>query len=267
MKRDKFFVITLLRNYVITMCLLFSTQTFAQSDFDLANAAYAEGRYEEAATLYRQILDENLSSNSASGLTSNSEAVLHYNLGNAQFKQGELAQAILCYERALRLRPNYPDARYNLAFAQSQIIDRIPEQDFFLSAWTRTVRNMLSEATWLHLSICLFSLGLIALLLFLLGRERWLRKTAFHIAWLSLLFSLIAGLNAASLHKRDTLRNEAIITQGIVNAKAAPDRSGTDLFTVHEGTKVTIRETLGEWCNIRVGNYQGWIKQQNMERI
>ena len=105
------------------------------------------------------------------------------------------------------------------------------------------------------------------MLLFLLGREPWLRKTAFHVAWIALLFSLIAGLNAGSLHQRDTLRNEAIITQGVVNAKSSPDRSGTDLFTVHEGTKVTIRETLGEWSNVRVGSNEGWIKQQNMERI
>jgi tetratricopeptide (TPR) repeat protein len=195
------------------------------------------------------------------------DAVVYYNLGNAQFKQGELAQAILNYERALRLRPNYPDAKYNLAFAQSRITDNIPEQDFFLSVWARAIRNNLHERTWLILSISLFLLALVGILLFLLGREPWLRKTAFHIAWVALIFSLTAGLNAGSLHKRDTLRSEAIITQGVVNAKSSPDRSGTDLFTVHEGTKVTIRETLGEWCNIRVGNNEGWIKQQNMERI
>ena len=111
------------------------------------------------------------------------------------------------------------------------------------------MRNQLRESTWTILSICLFILALVGLLLFLLGREPWLRKTAFHIAWIALLFSLIAGLNALSLHKRDTLRNEAIITQGVVNAKSSPDRSGTDLFTIHEGTKVIIRETLGEWMN------------------
>jgi hypothetical protein len=110
-------------------------------------------------------------------------------------------------------------------------------------------------------------LALAGLLLFLLGREPWLRKTAFHIAWIALLFSLIAGLNAASLHKRDSLRNEAIITQGVVNAKSSPDRSGTDLFTVHEGTKVTIRETLGEWSNVRVGQNEGWIRSNCLERI
>ena len=228
---------------------------FAQSDFELANAAYADGRYEEAVSLYQAMIDEQ------------PDAVLYYNLGNARFKQGELAQAILNYERALRLKPNYKDAQYNLAFAQSKITDNIVEHDFFLSSWTRAVRNCLKETTWLILSICLFILALAGVLLFLLGREPWLRKTAFHVAWIALLFSLISGLNAWSLHQRDSLRNEAIITQGVVNAKSSPDRSGTDLFTLHEGTKVMIRETLGEWSNVRVGSNEGWIRSTNLERI
>ncbi len=239
---------------LFTLYTLHCTPLLAQ-DFDAANAAYAEGRYDDAATIYEALLAEA------------PDAVLYYNLGNAQFKRGELAQAILNYERALRLQPNNKDAQYNLAFAQSRITDNIVEQDFFLSAWARTVRNQLRESTWTILSICLFILALVGLLLFLLGREPWLRKTAFHIAWIALLFSLIAGLNALSLHKRDTLRNEAIITQGVVNAKSSPDRSGTDLFTIHEGTKVIIRETLGEWMNIRVGGNEGWIRSQNLERI
>jgi len=228
---------------------------FAQTAFEQANAAYAEGNYAEAAALYQSILDEQ------------PNAQVYYNLGNAQFKQGELAQAILAYERALRLKPNYKDAQFNLAFAQSRIVDNIKEQDFFLSVWLRKFRNSAGERTWLISSIVLFCLALVALLLFLLGRELWLRKTAFHVAWIALLFSIVTGVNAASLHQRDTLRNEAIITQGVVNAKSSPDRSGTDLFTLHEGTKVTIRETIGEWCNIRVGNNEGWIRNQNMERI
>lgn len=242
--------------FVICNLLLFICHwTFAQSDFDAANAAYAEGRYDEAAALYQAIIDEQ------------PNAQVYYNLGNTRYKQGELAQAILGYERALRLRPNYPDAKYNLAFAQSKITDNIPEQDFFLSAWTRGLRNSLSEHSWLAMSISLFILGLVGILLFLLSRMLWLRKTAFHLAWVALLFSLVAGLNAGSLHRRDAQRNEAIIVQGIVNAKSAPDRSGTDLFTVHEGTKVSIRETIGEWANVRVGQNEGWIRLTCLERI
>ena len=254
MRYLKFFGIPVYR-YIVIPTLLISALAFAQSDFDAANAAYADGRYDEAATLYQAMIDEQ------------PNATLYYNLGNAQFKKGELAQAILAYERALRLEPNHKDAQYNLAFAQSRITDNIVEQDFFVSSWVRAVRNSLSESTWLILSISLFVLALVGLLLFLLRREPWLRKTAFHVAWVALLFSLIAGLNAASLHKRDTLRNEAIITQGVVNAKSSPDRSGTDLFTVHEGTKVLIRETIGEWSNISVGSNEGWIRTSCLERI
>ena len=243
------------KGLALLAAVLIGANVFAQSDFDIANAAYADGRYEEAASIYEALLAET------------PDAVLYYNLGNARYKQGELAQAILNYERALRLKPNYKDAQYNLAFAQSKITDNIVEQDFFLSVWVRAVRNSLSEHTWLVLSICLFILALAGLLLFLLGREPWLRKTAFHIAWISLLFSLIAGLNAYSLHQRDTLRNEAVITQGVVNAKSSPDRSGTDLFTVHEGTKVTIRETIGDWSNVSVGQNVGWIRSSCLERI
>jgi tetratricopeptide (TPR) repeat protein len=239
----------------LMVVILISALSFAQTSFDAANAAYADGRYEEAASIYQALIDEQ------------PNATLYYNLGNAQFKRGELAQAILNYERALRLQPNNKDAKYNLAFAQSKITDNIAEQDFFLSVWVRAVRNSLKERTWLLLSICLFILALTGILVFLLSREPWLRKTAFHIAWIALLFSLVAGLNAASLHKRDTLRNEAIITQGVVNAKSSPDRSGTDLFTLHEGTKVEIRETLGEWVNVRVGSNEGWIRLMCLERI
>mgnify|MGYP002623161227 CR=1 FL=1 len=250
-----------MRKILLAVILLLSLFSFhlsvlqAQTAFDEANTAYAAGRYTEAATLYQSLIDEQ------------PDAQVYYNLGNAQYKQGELAQAILSYERALRLKPNYKDAQYNLAFAQSRITDNVREQDFFLSAWARTVRNSLREPTWLISSIVLFVLALTALLLFLLGRELWLRKTAFHVAWIALLFSVCAGANAASLHQRDTLRSEAIITQGVVNAKSSPDRSGTDLFTLHEGTKVTIRETIGEWANVRVGNNLGWVRLQHLERI
>ncbi len=243
------------RLIICTVLLVIGHLTYAQSTFETANAAYADGRYEEAAELYQSLIDEQ------------PDATLYYNLGNARFKQGELSQAILSYERALRLKPNYKDAKYNLAFAQSRIVDNIKEQDFFLSTWARALRNTLSERKWFIISIVLFILGLAGVLVFLLGREPWVRKSAFHTAWAALLFSLITGLNGLSLHNRDTLRNEAIITQGIVNAKSSPDRSGTDLFTLHEGTKVTIHESLGEWVNVRVGSNEGWIRTSNLERI
>ena len=224
--------------------------------FSQANAQYAEGYYAEAAAQYEQVIAEQPS------------AEAYYNLGNAYFKQGELAQAILAYERALRIEPSYKDAKHNLLFAQSRIVDNIEDtQSFFLSNWLKAIRNALNQQTWMILSIALFICMLIGFFLFAFSQTVWVRKTAFYTSLVALLISLVACINAGSLHHRDTERAEAIITQGIVNAKSSPDRSGTDLFTVHEGTKVEITETIGDWCCIHVGNYIGWMPLAHLERI
>lgn len=224
--------------------------------FSQANAQYAEGNYAEAAAQYEQVIAEQPS------------AEAYYNLGNAYFKLGELAQAILAYERALRIEPSYKDAKHNLLFAQSRIVDNIEDtQSFFLSNWLKAIRNALNQQTWMILSIALFICMLIGFFLFAFSQTVWVRKTAFYTSLVALLISLVACINAGSLHHRDTKRAEAIITQGIVNAKSSPDRSGTDLFTVHEGTKVEITETIGDWCCIHVGNYIGWMPLAHLERI
>ncbi len=224
--------------------------------FSQANELYQQADYEQAVQLYEQCIAEAPS------------ADVYYNLGNAYFKQGDLSHAIIAYERSLRLNPRDKDCRHNLAFAKTQIIDNVEDNTFILSSWATLIRNQLTQSTWLILSIVFWCVMLITLLLYSsTPLPLPARKAAFHLAWISLLFAIIMGLNAHSLHRRDTLRQEAIITQGIVNAKASPDRSGTELFTLHEGTKVTVDETLGDWSNIHVGNHVGWIPTSNLERI
>lgn len=229
---------------------------FLISLFTQANAQYAEGNYAEAALQYKQIIADSPS------------AEAYYNLGNSYFKQGELAQSILAYERALRINPSYKDAQYNLQFAQSSIVDNIEDtQSFFISNWLKSIRNSLNQQTWIILSISLFICMLVGFFFFAFSHTVWIRKTAFYTSLVALLISIIACINAGSLHQRDANRAEAIITQGIVNAKSSPDRSGTDLFTIHEGTKVEITEVIGDWCCIRVGNYIGWMPLNYLERI
>lgn len=233
------------------LLLILLTTLFAD-----ANAQYAEGNYAEAATQYEQILQEQPTPE------------VYYNLGNAYFKQGELAQSILAYERALRLKPSFKDAKHNLQFAQSRIIDNIEDtQSFFLSNWLKAIRNALSQRVWMVGSIILFIMALVGFFLFAFSQTLWLRKTAFYCSVVALVVSVMACANAGSLYQRDTQRSEAIITQGIVNAKSSPDRSGNDLFTVHEGTKVEIHEVIGDWCCVHVGNNIGWMPLEYLERI
>ena len=132
------------------LLFIFLTTLFAQ-----ANAHYAEGNYAEAAEQYQEVLAEQPS------------AEVYYNLGNAYFKQGELSQSILAYERALRLKPTMKDAKHNLQFAQTRIVDNIEDtQSFFLSSWLKTVRNSLNQQVWIILSISLFVLALMGFFFF-----------------------------------------------------------------------------------------------------
>ncbi len=259
-----------MKQFIFFIALLAGTCAVAQvqpatlpaAESDLGFSFYSQGDFANAADYYRQLTVHQ------DRMTRNHLAEAWYNLGNACFKQGELAQAILSYERCLRLNPRHKDANYNLAFARTRIVDNIEDnRSFFLSGWLESLRNQLREQTWMLLAVVFFLLTLAGVLIFALSRESALRKTAFYIALIALVLSVSSLANAGSLHRRDNRRAEAIITQGIVNAKASPDRSGTELFTLHEGTKVTIHETIGDWCNIHVGNNIGWIPLAYLERI
>lgn len=221
-----------------------------------ANEQYAAGNYQEAILSYENIL------------TVNPTAEVYYNLGNAYFKIGEVAQSILAYERALRLRPNYADAKHNMLFTQAKIIDNIEDNSqFFLSQWAVSFRNLATEHVWFILSVSLFLLCLIGAFMFAFMHTTRIRKVGFHCAWVALLFSVITLCCAFSLHNRDSRQEEAIIVQGIVNAKASPDKSGTDLFVLHEGTKVRISDIVSDWAEIHVGGNIGWVSLSALERI
>jgi hypothetical protein len=55
---------------------------------------------------------------------------------------------------------------------------------------------------------------------------------------------------------------------GVISVKSSPDKSGTDLFQLHEGAKVYVKSTLGSWLEIKLANGGiGWVEQVNVEKI
>ena len=47
-----------LKGLCLAAILFFNLNAFAQTTFDAGNTAYAEGRYDEAASLYQAMIDE-----------------------------------------------------------------------------------------------------------------------------------------------------------------------------------------------------------------
>ncbi len=243
---------------IICILLLMCSITFAQDKITQANESYAAGDYRSAAQLYEEVLD-----------TEGQAAELYYNLGNAYYKQNEIGKSILNYERALRLRPFYKDAEYNLELAQARIIDKVEDTHvFFLRNWVMNLMHLLLPNVWAWISITFFILFILSFFLFAFGKKLGFRKAGFRMGIIFIGLSLLTLVFAGITHKEFKEHAVAIVMTGSVSVKSSPDESGTDLFVLHEGTKVTIREVLGEWYEIGFGNGNvGWLKAVNVERI
>ena len=64
-------------------------------------------------------------------------------------------------------------------------------------------------------------------------------------------------------------RTGAIIISCALPVNSTPSKSGTDLFILHEGTKVEITDgTMRGWKEIRVADgKEGWIETSKIEII
>lgn len=244
------------------LLILFSLQTsivFA-STIELqeqARIAYSNGDYAQAISLYKTISQDGESDK------------LYYNLGNAYYKDNQIGKAILNYERALRINPSYDDAMFNLQLANARIQDKIdPIEVFFLTQWINNLRSLLSSNAWAWISVVMFSLTLLSALGYAFGPYKWLRKTAFFMILFFLIFSITTFSFAKQQKNYMEQRSEAIVMDSSVTVKSSPDESGTELFVIHEGTKVFIKNTLNQWVEISLldGNV-GWVKISQIEQI
>ena len=174
------------------------------------------------------------------------------------------------HERALKLDPSCSDARYNLGITSELIQDRIDVvPEFLLKSWARDVCYVLDSDSWAGLSIFCFAVFLAMLLLYLLSGRVAARRTGFFSA---IVFILFAGMCLwfSLWQKSDYQRaDSAIVMRPVSSVKSSPSsETSTDLFILHEGTKVTILDEVGDWRNISLADgRQGWMLSADMEII
>ena len=231
----------------------------ADSLWNAGTQAYADGRWSDAAKAWNAIVSENLES-----------AQLYYNIGNAHYKGGETALAIVNYRRALKLDPSYSDAKFNLEFARASVQDKIEEvPELFIKTVFRKVCYLLPSDGWAVIFLSLLAGALAMALLFLLGSRAAGRKTGF-FAGIALL--LCAGLSLGfALRQLSDYRAEdsAVVVKPVCSVKSSPGKEeSTNLFVLHEGTEVRILDTVGQWDNIELADgRQGWLLSTDIEQI
>ena len=236
-----------------------ASDVYVDSLWTTANQAYMEGRWADAVADYEMI--------SGMGLES---AALFCNTGDAYFKDGNIPMAILYYERALKLDPSYEDARYNLELLNNIIQDRIdPVPDFILKVWAKDICYVMDSDAWAVCFLVLLALTLALALLFILGATAAGRRTGFFTGIVALLLA-IASLSFSLWQKNDYMSaDDAIVMRPVTSVKSSPSaEASTDLFILHEGTKVRILDTVGNWNNIELADgRQGWILSKDIEII
>ena len=236
-----------------------SNDVYVDSLWNSANQAYMEGRWADAAADYELI--------SGMGLES---ASLYCNTGDAYFKDGNVPMAILFYERALKLDPSYEDARYNLQLLNSTIQDRIdPVPDFILKVWAKDICYLMNSDAWAVCFIVFLALTLALALLFILGATAAGRRAGFFTGIVTLLLA-IASLSFSIWQKNDYMSaDDAIVIRPVTSVKSSPSsEASTDLFILHEGTKVKILDKVGNWNNIELADgRQGWLLSKDLEII
>jgi tetratricopeptide (TPR) repeat protein len=239
------------------VALLASSVAVAQTPdeiFNGGNAAYERGEYAEAAAAYETVLKYGIR-----------DPRVEYNLGNAEFRLGNLGRAILHYERARRMDPTDRDTKANLEYARSFCFDRVEEPELMaVIRWVRAFQDRLGpdRQAWAALALLWIIAALLATVLMRPGR--WRAVHGWSLAALVLALALCVASWHASYQRLEG-RRMAIVLQQSVEVLAGPSVNNATLFTVHEGLALEVRSTRQEWIQVSLPNgLNGWLPAESV---
>lgn len=222
------------------------------------NDACAGANYTQAANLYEQALAQGVES-----------VAVYYNLGNAYYQQQKTAQAILNYERALRMQPHNKSIQNNLQLAKERVnppIDELPE--VFYRQWWATVLGILPSGIWGFLSILTLWAAAALGVLFLLSASAMRKKQAFAGAILCLVMAILLHIFAYNRYQTETTNNYAVLMQPNTALKKGPSDSSESITNLSEGAKVRTNERVNGWVRITLpDNREGWVNEKSLNTI
>ena len=214
-----------------------------------ANQAYTAEDHDLAVELYRDAV--------ALGAD---DAVLHYNLGNAHARRGELGHAIASYLRAQRLAPRDRDIRGNLAWVRSHTRDLelagggLPP----VVAQLDRAAHLLSldEWAWVVLVLAWTLAGLVAWS----WRRGWMTAVERRSIIAAAALLILTGVVAATRWYEERVRDTAVVIMEEVEVRSGPAATFPTVFKVHDGLSVTVRDRREGWAQVGLGgDWVGWM--------
>jgi tetratricopeptide (TPR) repeat protein len=243
----------------IIFLLLLTTQVFlAQTGFEKGNTLYQKGKYDQAIAEYESVL-----------ATKQHSSELYFNLGNCYYKLNKVAPAIYNYEKALVLNPDDTEILNNLRFAQKLQIDEIkviPTVGF--SKMVHDFASIFHYNTWAWISVGFSTLFLLCFMGYYFSKLT-LTKRIFFFGMFGFLLLLLISVSAAISEKNDFYnKRPAIVFAEMVLIKSEPQKGSNTVFTIHEGTKVFVLETMENWRKIQLTDgTEGWIEKTAIKEV
>ncbi len=193
-------------------------------------------------------------------------ADLYTNLGNAALQAEHVGAAVLAYRRALRLDPDHPRARQNLAHARAGLPVWVPRPEegslldtFFF--WHRT----LSRGERSLAAALLFAAGATLLATSIRFGQPIFRNLAWlaGAGWLALLASLV-------MEARSGAELEAVVTAEEVVARAADSALAPSPYSapLPGGTELRMLEQRSPWVRVRLANgSDAWLNESSITPV
>lgn len=252
---------------IIIFFLSISISTKAASLTQAADSAYNKENYHLAIELYNKALNE---------YGRNGE--VYYNLGNAWYRTGNISQAILAYERALRIQPTLTDARINLDFLRTQLQDKPENNNSLLTRAHSGIVNSMTANAWAWTAFIVFAFLLCFVAAYIFSNNVMLRKVGFFgcIILLFITIYLIVVAHDAAARMND--HSEAIVTvpNTFLNSVPRQPKQTETVVPLHEGTKVEIIDSVAtpddpvspRWYNVKInGSNSAWLRATDVTRI
>lgn len=246
------------------LCILILMSQFGwASDHDkafaTANTLYQAGKYDQAVKYYEK----------ASNGKQLEAAELYFNLGNCYYKMHKVALSIYNYEKAKQLDQSDLEIETNLEFARKMTIDDIkiiPKVGF--GKIIQDFTSIYYFDTWAWMAV----FQALMVFIFFVGyyyASVSIKKRLFFIGMVLLIFGIFISLFSAYFEKnRLHSQNPAIVFADKVIVKTEPKKTSQDAFTLHEGTKVLIIESVANWNKIQLTDETtGWIEEKAIRSL
>ncbi len=251
-----------MKKYIILLLITLFTINLFSADFDSTFKKgvkfYTNNQFKEALKTFLSIEKDGVIN-----------AELYYNIANTYFRLNRLGYAILYYKKALKVNPDFKEAKKNLDFALSLTKDKQNySNDSIVEQKIKNIFNKISLNLSAVISLIFFILvvlTIVIMILFYKNREKI--GITFVLVILIMFFAsslLVSYLKWKNYHND----SDAVLVSESAIGFSGPGDNFTRVFTIHEGLCFEVVKTQNDWSLIKLNNgLGGWIRTQDLKRV